>query len=175
MTNKPNVPIKNTQPQPGQPQPAPAQPGQPGQESPDQDSYVIFVSQGVQLAMSVGESLKGKATVDALGNALFGIVQTVEEEGEKNGVSFSLGVISRSIEDILSHLLESAEVDIREDEIKAVVGLAVGLYIDDALKTGKMTKEGLAQLQQQAQAQVDKQGQKPGGQAGKPGPGMTPV
>lgn len=124
-------------------------------ENQNQDLYDIFVSQGIKLASAAGQQMQGKASVDLLGNALFEIVKKIEATGEKHGIRFELDVILHGSNEILGHLINVSKVNINEDQIKAVVGIAVGQWLKNAIQTGKMTME-------QAQAMVQ-QGQQPAG------------
>jgi len=117
----------------------------------DQDGYDIFVAQGYKILNTIGEQLKGKASIDQLGSTLFDIVNKIETEGKKNGVEFGLDVILHGSNEILGRMIEIAGVQITEEQIKSVIGIAVGKYVQDAIKTGKMTTEQLQGLAQQAQ------------------------
>lgn len=127
--------------------PEPNQPMQ--QPNENQDLYDIFVSQGIKLASTAGQEIQGKASVEVLGSALFEIVNTIETEGSKHGVKFGLDVILHGSNEILGHLINVSKVDISEDQIKSVVGLAVGKWLENAVKTGKMTVEQAQGMVQQ--------------------------
>lgn len=135
------------------------------QQNPNQDLYDIFVAQGIKLAGPLSEKMKGKASIDTLGNALFEIVKRVENEGVKNGVKFPIEVLLHGSNEILAHLIQWSGVQIDEQQTKAVIGMAVGKYLQDAVKSGKMTAQQVQELGQQAQqsAQSNPQGQQPGG------------
>jgi hypothetical protein len=122
---------------------------QPQQGNPNQDLYDIFVSQGIKIASEVGQSMRGKASVELLGNTLFDIVNRIEAEGQKHGIVFDLDVLLHGSNEILGHLLKVAQVDITEDQIKAVIGIAVGQWVINAVQTGKMTPEQLQAMVQQ--------------------------
>jgi hypothetical protein len=147
-------------------QPTEPMPGGGQQAGTDQDGYDIFVAQGIKLASAASQKLKGNASIDILGNTLFEIVTKIEAEGEKNGVAFDQAVLLHGSNEILAHLIEMSGVDISEEQVKAVVGIAVGKYLNNAVKTGKMTTEEVQQLAQQAQ-----QAQQGGGA---PQPGAAP-
>jgi len=127
-------------------------PKQPG--NPEQVNYDIFISQGIELASAAAQQMQGKASVDTIGNALYEIIKKVETEGEKNGVSFSLGVVLHGSNELLGHLIEMSGVQINEEQIKGAVGVAVGRYIQEALDSGAVTKPQLMQLAEQAQANM---------------------
>jgi hypothetical protein len=126
--------------------------------NPDQDAYDIFVAQGIKLASAVSEKLQGSASIDVLGNALFEIVNKIETEGAKNGVRFDLPVLLHGSNEILGHLIDMSQVDISEEQVKAVVGIAVGKYLDNAIKTGKMTQDQVIQLSEAANQNMPQQG-----------------
>jgi len=125
--------------------------------NPTQDRYNIFVSQGILIASKLAKSIAGKASIDTLGNALFSIVTKVEDEGLKHGVKFDLGLLMKGSQEILAYLIDKSGVDVQqmgEEGIKSIVGIAVGKYLQSAIKSGKMTQEQVIQLAQQAQAQA---------------------
>jgi hypothetical protein len=126
--------------------------------NPDQDAYDIFVAQGIKLASAVSEKLQGSASIDVLGNALFEIVNKIETEGEKNGVKFDLSVLLHGSNEILGHLIDMSQVEISEEQVKAVVGIAVGKYLNNAVKTGKMTPDQVVQLSEAAKQNMPQQG-----------------
>ena len=144
-----------------QPAPPPEQQGQPqgpgGQPPIDQDGYDIFVAQGIRLASQI--DMQGKASVDLLGRTLFDVVSRVEAEGTKNGIKFDLAIVLHGSNEILGYMLQKAKVQIDEEQTKAVIGVAVGLWIQDALKSGKMTPEQLKSLADQGQQTMQQQGQ----------------
>lgn len=146
--------------------------------SPLQDLYDIFVSQGIRIAFKIAPQLEGKSSIDILGNALFNIVNKIEVEGAKNGIRFPIEVLLHGSNEILGHLIEATKVKINEQQIKAVVSMAVGRWIENAMKTGKMTKDQLVQLAQQAQQAMPQQKQaqqpSPAPQQGAAPPAQTP-
>lgn len=144
-------PNEMNQPMPGQP--GSGQPQQGKADPEQQDLYDIFVAQGIKLASATAQKLQGKASVDLLGNALYEIVTKIEAEGEKNGVKFPPQVMLHGSGEILDHLVKMSQVDITEEQVSAVVGIAVGKYMDRAAKSGKVSQEDLAQLAQQSQQQ----------------------
>ena len=140
----------------------PVQGDQPEADSEQKDLYDIFVAQGIKLASVASEKLQGNSSVDLLGNTLFEIVTKIEGEGEKNGIKFGIPVLLHGSSEILSHLIEMSKVEINEDQVKAVVGLAVGKYLTNAMKTGKMSKEQITQMSQEAQQSQQGPEQPPG-------------
>jgi len=128
-----------------------------GEGNPEQDYYDIFVAQGIKVVSQVAKKMQGKSSIDVLGNTLFEIVKKIETGGVENGIRFPLSVLLHGSNEILGHLIGASAVKINEDQIKAVVGTAVGKYIQDAIKTGKMTPEQVSQLAQQAQQNQPKQ------------------
>lgn len=132
---------------------------QPQQGDGEQDSYDIFVAQGIKLAAKVAPQMRGNASVESLGQALFTIIEKLEREGIENNVPFSTKVLFHGSSEILTHLLDLSKVDIDEEGVKAVVGIAMGMYIDRGLKSGAMTPESLQQMAQQGQETLQGQGQ----------------
>lgn len=137
--------------------------------SPDQDLLDIFVAQGMKMVSQMAPQLKGKASIDVLGNALFEVVNKIETEGAKNGIEFPQWILLRGTEDILRFLLEVAQVQVDEKSVKGIIGIAVGRWLKNAIQTGKMTKEQAVELGRQLQEQSK------GQQAGSQRPQSTPA
>jgi len=137
-------------------------------DSEQKDLYDIFVAQGIKLASVASEKLQGNSSVDLLGNTLFEIVTKIEGEGEKNGIKFGIPVLLHGSSEILSHLIEMSKVEINEEQVKAVVGLAVGKYLTSAMKTGKMSKEQITQMSQEAQQSMPQGAEQPPQQGAPP-------
>ena len=116
--------------------------------APNQDIYDIFVSQGILIVKQIAHTLKGKSSIDSLGNALFNIVSKIETEGEANGIKFPLDIIAHGSNEILGFLLKESGVEVDEQKIRAIIGIAVGEYIEDAMKTGKFTQEQIQEIAQ---------------------------
>jgi hypothetical protein len=93
---------------------------------------------------------------------MFEIVSRVESEGNKNGVIFDLAVMLHGAQEILTTLLEMSGIELQEDQVKETVGYMVGMYLDNAIETGKMTKEEVVQLSEQAKQQGEGLLQGPG-------------
>jgi len=139
-------------------------PDKSAQEQPNQSLYDIFVAQGIKMAVATSDKLVGKASIEQLGNTLFEIVNKVETEGAKHGINFGLDVILHGSNEILGHIIELSQVQISEDQIKQAIGIAVGRWVKNAIKTGKMTPEQIQSMGQQAQQSMQSMGggQQPG-------------
>jgi hypothetical protein len=132
-------------------------PEQKQSESPDQTLYDIFVAQGIRIAAQIASRLQGKASIDVLGNALYETVNKIESEGSKHGINFPLSVLLHGSNEILGHLIDVSEAQIGEEQIKAIIGIGVGKYLENAIKTGKMTPEQIQDLAKQAQQSMPQQ------------------
>jgi hypothetical protein len=130
------------------------EPGQNPQGENSQEDYDIFVSQGIKLAAIASDKIKGKASIDTLGNVLADIVSKVEDQGAKHGIKFGLPILINGTTEILTQLLSMTGVDVKEEHVKAITAIAVGRYMDQAVKSGKISQSDLQQLaQQQEQGQ----------------------
>lgn len=146
-----------------------------GETNEEQDYLDIFVAQCMKIVKQIAPKLQGKASIDVLGNALFTVVNKVETEGAQKGVNFPLWVIIRGTQDILIFLLDSAQVEVTEESVKAIIGIAVGKYMQNAIDTGKITKEQAGQIAQEMQQQVGKGSPQEGQQAPVVPTGQSPV
>jgi hypothetical protein len=130
----------------------------------DQEGYDIFVSQGIKMASQMAPQLKDAQDDPAgtVSEAMFNIVNRIETEGAKNGVKFDLGVMLHGSNEIMGYLTKAMGVELTDDQVKQAVGGLVGKYLKNAVDTGKMTKEQVVQLADEAknsQADLEKQGE----------------
>lgn len=124
----------------------------------NQDLYDIFVAQGIKLAAGVADQIKQNpqqpGIVGTIGDAMVDIVNKVEDEGSKNGFKFGLDIIFHGAKNIMDNLLRMSGVELNENETKAVIGHMVGRYLDESVKSGKMTQEQVVQMGQEAQQEM---------------------
>jgi hypothetical protein len=130
---------------------------QPDQGNEGQNLYDIFVAQGVKMVHGLEGKLKGNASIYDLGNALFYIVRAIETEGAENGIRFPLSVLLHGSNEILGHLIDVSQVKITEGQLKAVVGVAVGRYVENVAPAGRMTRGQIGQFAQHAQGDIGEQ------------------
>jgi hypothetical protein len=151
------------------------QPAQDKEQSPEQegqfdtDGRDILVAQGTILAYKAAKSIQGKASVEVIGRGLFEIIKKVETDGKKHGVSFGLPVVASAAPEILAHIIKASGTDVNEEQQKAAIGVATGLYLQDAIKSGKMTQEDLTKLVQQYQGESNQGNQQAPQQQAQPG------
>jgi len=128
-----------------------------------QELYDIFVAQGIKLASKTSEKMQGKISTELLGKSLFSIVNRIVTEGEKHGIKFNNSVLLHGSREIMGHLIKMSGVEIDDTRISAAVGIAMNEYFDNAVKTGKMTKEEVVQLSEEAKALAQNAAQKQAG------------
>lgn len=126
-----------------------------------QDLYDIYTAQGIKLASSIIGDLDGSNDPRVIADAILNIMNRVESDGEKKGIRFPLEVVAASGKDILIAVLRMAKIQPEESLINQVVGLIVGRYIDERVKSGKMSKEDLANMAQGNQGQQRPMGPQP--------------
>lgn len=131
-----------------------------------QDLYTIFVSQGVKLAKAMLKKIQ--PTPESIAQAILAIVTRLEQAGEKNGLAFDLPVIFNGSKEILIYIISQLGMEPDENFVKQTVGLMVGKYLNNAITSGKMTKEEAMQLAEEAKSMGTQQEQ-PQAQ-----PGATP-
>lgn len=100
---------------------------------------------------SVVDLLNWDASPKEFGQTMFAIIKRVVEEGAKNGVVFDLDTIHTGAIEVFVILVQLCNLQFSEEQIKEAAGHMVGMYIDDAVKTGKMTKEQAVALAQKAE------------------------
>jgi ribosomal protein L12E/L44/L45/RPP1/RPP2 len=129
-------------------------------ENDDQALFDIFVAQGIKIAGGIANELRGKASVDTLGNALFNIVNKIETEGQTHGIKFPLGVLFNGVGEILRHLVDVSDAKVNEEQVKAIIGIAVGRWLQNNIKTGRMSQQDVIALAEDAQQYQQQQAQK---------------
>ena len=127
-------------------------------QDPQQDMYDIFTSQGIRICGQIADRIKGKASIDILGNTLFEIVRKVETEAAKQGIVFEPPVVLAGAQEILDYLIRITGAEVGEREVRGIIGLAVGKYLKYALSSGKIAKEQLQQYAAQDQQYQAQQG-----------------
>ena len=145
---------------PGQPPPGPP-PGQPAGEF-DQKELDIFIANGMKMIHSekisdgiIARVTKAKNPVAALADVVLNIVARLEQSSEAAGKKLSFTTLAYGANVLMGEVIASAEAaGMKKLDNKAkyeAMSLAVSKYLDNALKTGKMTKEELIQLGQEAE------------------------
>jgi hypothetical protein len=128
-----------------------------------QDLYTIFVSQGIKLAKGMLRSIQ--KTPESVAKALVAIAHRLEESGAKNGLNFNLPVIFNGSRELLIYILSQAGIEADEEFVKKATGLMVGMYLQQTMASGKISKEEAQELMRQVQQQA---GQPSPGQPGDP-------
>ena len=120
----------------------------------------------------VGNPMKGiaEATVD--------IVTRLSDSSAENGIQLANEVLVHGSNFLMGEIMNITEVSgmqpLSEEQRTQSFQLATSLYIDNAVKSGKMTPEQMQQLSQQTQqAQPELAAKVTGGQ-GQPGRGQGP-
>ncbi len=147
----------------------------------DQQQVDAFIANGLKIVhdpkisdMLIARVVNAKNPIPAIADATISIVVRLEHSAKSAGKVLSLTTIAYGGNYIMGEIIASAEaagMKKMTDEAKyQAYSLAVGKYLDDALKTGKMTKEQLTQLGKDAEGTP--LGQKIIAAAG--GPGTAP-
>ena len=151
------APVAGTPP----PSAAPKTPGlaEPGVDSEEMD---IFIANGMKIihTPNVSDALiekivKSETPEKELAEATLLIVSRIEKSAESAGKELSLGTISNGGNVLMGELINLAEAAgmkkmSEEDKYKAFT-FAVSKYIDEAVKSGKMTKEQLLAYAKEAE------------------------
>ena len=130
---------------------------QSGVAGPDQDLYDIFVSQGILMIAKL--KLKVTKTPEVVARTMVMIVTKVVEGSKQKGIEIPLSVIFHGAKEILIALIQRSGLEFSEADIKTIVGNMVGMYLDEEIKSGRMTPEQVGALGKQAKLS---QGAEPG-------------
>ena len=124
------------------------QPDSGGQNN--QADYDIFVSQGIKIADKMADKIEPHP--ESIASIMLVIVKKIETEGAKNGIVFDKSVLLNGTQEILLALLAFAEIELTEEQVKHVIGKIIGMYLQDAIKTGKMSQQEVVRYGQELQA-----------------------
>lgn len=149
---------------PAQAPPAQAPPVRAGRSSRagfTQKELDIFVANGIKMIHTdkISDSIismvvDSKDPVTALADATLSIVSRLEQSSEAAGRKVSYETLVAGANILMGEVIASAEAagmkKMKKPEKYQAMSLAVAKYLDTAIKTGKMTKEELAQLGEEA-------------------------
>ena len=175
-------------------QTAPARAPQQGRPSPsatefDQEAIDIFTANGMKMIHNPKASdsivkfiMEAKNPVTAIADSVLRIVERLEETSAAAGKQPSLNTIAVGGNMLMGEIIASAEAaglkKLTDKEKYQAYSLAISKYLDEAIKTGKMTKEQVLQMSNEVQATPE--GQKivetaaAGPTPGQPPPGTLP-
>ncbi len=125
--------------------------------APNQEEIDIFVANGLKIVHNpkvsdalIARIVKAKNPVVAISEATLFIVEKLEQSSAAAGKKPSLTTLAYGANALMGEIIASAEaagMKKMDDETKyRAFSMAVGQYLDAAVKTGKMTKEEVIQL-----------------------------
>jgi len=163
---------------------APAAEGQDTPMSPeDQEKFDILVANGMKIIYNekfgktmLNKVVKSKAPVEDIASFTLAVVTRLENAMERKKISLPDGVKIQAANQLMGEIMsmcEQAELPpLSEEQRGECWSIAVSKYIDQAIKTGKMTPEQVQELSAQAQQTPEgqeimakMQGQQPAPQA----------
>jgi hypothetical protein len=162
--------LESTMPQqaPSMPQkqtPVPASQGGPSNpvSDVDQEAIDIFVANGMKMIHNskISDSivtliLKSDNPAKAVAESTLRIVERLEASSKTSGKELTLNTIAQGGNMIMGEIIASAEAaglkKMTDKEKYQAYSLAIATYIDNAIKTGKMTKEQVMQMQKDAES-----------------------
>lgn len=93
--------------------------------------------------------------IPAIADATISIVTRLEQSAKKAGKQLSLTTLAYGANYIMGEIIASAEAagmkKMSDSEKYRAFSLTIGKYLDDAMKTGKMTKEQVLQMGKEAE------------------------
>ena len=135
----------------------PRQQGDPKQ----QEQYDIFVSNGISIIHSdkttkalIDQIVKSPDPIEAIADATLGVVKRLQASAASNKIELNDGVVAHGANQLMGEIItivEAAGMEPLTDEQKQQsFSLAVGKYLEDAVKTGRMTPEQVSRMGQEA-------------------------
>lgn len=116
-----------------------------------QDMFDILVAQGIKFISDKAKNIKDIKDPNSVATVMVMIISRVEDESAKKGMKFDNSVLLAGAVELLKYFLKITGVEPDEERLKEIVGRMIGMYFKEALKKGKMTKEQILQLSQEAQ------------------------
>lgn len=107
-----------------------------------QELYTIFVAQCVKIL----KQMDIPQTPEGIAGALVNAVIRVETEGDKRGLKFDLAIKFKAGQELLSFVLQKLGMEVDEQTVQQIVKMMVGMYLQKAVASGRMTKEEVAKL-----------------------------
>lgn len=127
----------------------------------DQKEFDIFVSNGIKMIHTenisdrvISAVADSKNPVQAIADVTLNIVGRLEQSAAAKGKNLSLITLAYGANILMGEVINMAEAagmkKLTKPEKYQAMSLATGKYLDNAVKTGKITKEELAQLGEEA-------------------------
>lgn len=127
----------------------------------DQKEFDIFLANGIKMVHTenisdriISAVADSKNPVQAIADVTLNIVSRLEQSAEAKGKKLSFIVLAYGANVLMGEIITIAEAagmkKLTKPEKYQAMSLATGKYLDNAVKTGKMTKEELAQLGEEA-------------------------
>ncbi len=158
--------------------------GQPSATEFNQEEIDIFVANGMKMIHNpkVSDSVIKFITdsdnpVTAIADSTLRIVERLEESSVKSGKQPSLNTVAIGGNQLMGEIIASAEAaglkKLTDKEKYQAYSLAISKYLDEAIRSGKMTKEQVLQMGKDVQATPEGQKIMQTAAAG-PSPGQPP-
>jgi len=156
-----------------------------------QEEADVFVANGVQIIHqpNVSDNLikqiqSSKDPIEGIANATLSIVERLEESSGQNGVQISDTAKIHGANQLMGEIIQIAEIagvpKLNDDQKYQAFSMAVSRYLDKSVKSGKMSKEQLAQMGKEAGAtpegqKITQQMSQPQVSMNQPEPGAMPT
>lgn len=144
--------------------------GQPQEKaSPEiQGQFDIFVANGVSVIHDekvsgglIDQIVKSDDPIKAMATATLDVVERLETSAKSGGVDLSDAVLVQGANQLMGEIIELVEATgmqpFTDEQKHQAFSLAVSMYLDKAVKTGKITPEELQQMSQNVEQTSDGQ------------------
>ena len=157
-----------------------------GQVPPEiQNQFDMFVINGMEIIHDpkvtdgiLNRLQKGGDPIRGIAEATVDIVNRLSESATENGIQMANEVLVHGSNVLMGEIMNITEVagmePLTEEQKTQSFQLATSLYLDNAVKSGKMTPEQMEQLSQQTQQAQPEFAAKVSGGQGQPGRGQGP-
>lgn len=160
LLNQPtSPPVQDEVPTPGTTSPvqgeAPQPPG--GMDPQIQDKFDMYLANGIKIVHNkkisdgfIKQIMGAEDPIIAIANATLNIVDRLEQSASGRGVDLPMEYLAQVANILMGEIMESAETaglkPLNDEQKYQAFSLAVSTYLDKAYKSGKISKEQLAQM-----------------------------
>lgn len=127
-----------------------------------QEQFDIYIANGINIIHEpkISDALlkqiqSNPDPIDAIAQATLSVIARLEDSAASNGIKIDDSVKISGANHLMGEIMNLAEKagikPLMEEQRYQAFSLAVSMYLDDAVKSGKMSKEQLAQMSQEAQ------------------------
>ena len=145
---------------------APPMPGPKGKPPEGDEKVDAFIAQGIRLIHDpkISDGIKMQITrsdepVEAIADQTINVVNSVEGNAKKNGITLNAGELAQAGNILMGEIIDIAERSgskkLSDEDKYLAFSLAISKYMDQGVKSGKITPDQLQQMATEAKESPD--------------------